>query len=684
MSPLDPVRPLAQVGPRGEVNTTPPDGASRDPAGDGALRRRPPRALPAPRDPGLVAALLLGVLLVAFALTVDFPKAAIGFQSDEATYYTLAQSLARDGDFAYERADLVRVWEEFPTGPEGIFLKRGRALELRWSSRFPFIAWDARDDPRGDRRVYFAKAFIYPLAAAPFVWLFGTNGFLLLHALLLTLDFLAAYAFLRARSEVAPALGYAFAFFFASAAPVYFVWLTPEIFNLSLGVLGLFLWAYKEVAPPLEPAANRGWARFLRGSASTWAGAALIGVATFSKPPYVALVLPMLALGLWRRQWRSTLVSGLACATVAMSLFVVNLVVTGEMNYQGGDRNTFYGGSGFPFMTADAPFRSAVGGDRGRNEVLTDILFSRDALLSVLPRNLGYFIVGRHTGLLPYYFPGVLSLLLFAAARRERTAVQWLTFAAWAGASLGLLILVPYTYSGGGGPIGNRYFMGLYPLLLFVTPVIRGVWPVVCAVGIGGLFTAQLVLNPFYASFHPAEHPKTGLYRWLPVERTLLNDLPMSVTPDRVKQPLGGVPPVWAYFLDDNAWNREGEWFWVKGQSRAELLLRGPAEPRPDGAFDSRQILRYLVEVRAGDVANRVTFETDADSQTVDVPAGGSARVAIRAGSGVPYKAHPGQPTSYVYSLSIASASGFTPLFSSGARDSRYLGAYVHLVPVYD
>ena len=43
--------------------------------------------------------------------TVDFPKVAIGFQSDEATYYTLAHSLARDGDFTYERRDLVRVWE---------------------------------------------------------------------------------------------------------------------------------------------------------------------------------------------------------------------------------------------------------------------------------------------------------------------------------------------------------------------------------------------------------------------------------------------------------------------------------------------------------------------------------------------------------------------------------------------
>ena len=79
-----------------------------------------------------------------------------------------------------------------------------------------------------------------------------------------------------------------------------------------------------------------------------------------------------------------------------------------------------------------------------------------------------------------------------------------------------------------------------------------------------------------------------------------------------------------------------------------------------------------------------MTLRTDADTQTVELPAQGKAHVAIAAGSGVPYRKDPGQPTSYVYSLSIASSAGFTPLFSSGARDSRYLGAYIHLVPVYD
>ena len=81
------------------------------------------------------------------------------------------------------------------------------------------------------------------------MFFFGTNGFLVLHAVLLTLALAAAYAFLRARSSAPAAFAYACVFFFASAAPVYFVWLTPELFNVTVSLLGLFLWCYKEVAP---------------------------------------------------------------------------------------------------------------------------------------------------------------------------------------------------------------------------------------------------------------------------------------------------------------------------------------------------------------------------------------------------------------------------------------------------
>ncbi len=254
----------------------------------------------ATRQLGAVVSIGLGLVLLAFATTVDFPKAAHGFKGDEATYYSLAHSLARDFDFAFERQDLVRVWEEFP-GPEGIFLKRGKRVEIRGSRTFPFVRWVKRND-LVRTRLYYSKAYIYPLVAAPFVFLAGTNGFLILHALLLALDLYVIYLFLSARgSPPVAAASYAAAFLLASVVPVYFIWLTPELFNFSVALYALFLWSYKEIAVDAVAGARTG---FLYGRGSDYLAAALVGVLTYSKPTHAILMGPIGLLILTRHQWR--------------------------------------------------------------------------------------------------------------------------------------------------------------------------------------------------------------------------------------------------------------------------------------------------------------------------------------------------------------------------------------------
>ena len=126
--------------------------------------------------PGLMLVTALLCIYGGLALTVDFPRAAMGIQSDEATYYMMGHSLAEDGDLTYRREDLVRVWREFPAGPSGLFLKKGRdILEAGPMLRPPFVWMRTQPDP--DRRGSYGKSFAYPLFAAPFVRLFGTNGF---------------------------------------------------------------------------------------------------------------------------------------------------------------------------------------------------------------------------------------------------------------------------------------------------------------------------------------------------------------------------------------------------------------------------------------------------------------------------------------------------------------------------
>jgi hypothetical protein len=380
-------------------------------------------------------------------------------------------------------------------------------------------------------------------------------------------------------------------------------------------------------------------------------------------------------------------------AGVAIALFVINTAVTGEWNYQGGDRKTFYGGGGvnfrggFPYQNEQNSFDS-VGLGREGGGVLTDVLLTRDALLEVFPHNLGYFVIGRHTGFAIYFFPGLMAVLLFLLATRDRAMWQWLTFAAGVGSAIVLLLYMPFTYSGGGGPVGNRYFLGSYGLFLFLVPPLQTAFAGLVATTISSLFVAPLLANPFFASTHPYEHSKTGLYRWLPTELTMVNDLPINNgSPARIRQPLGGSPPVLSYFLDDNIYNREGDAFWVRGESSADLLLRAPIEPESDAAGTKRAVSLHIQKLTAilesGPKPNRVVISTGGDRRIIEMAASSQQTVELVMPRGMPYKYDPRYPTNYVYFVTISSSSGFVPMFENGANDSRFLGVMVRLIPTY-
>src|SRR5256886_14321083 len=109
--------------------------------------------------------LLLGL---AAALSIDVVKTGQGIKSDEATYVAMALSAAYDHDLAYQRRDLERFFGLYRHGPDGIFLKRGKHLRVRLSATPPFVHIAKLVDDRNDR-LFFGKAMVYSLAAAPVV-----------------------------------------------------------------------------------------------------------------------------------------------------------------------------------------------------------------------------------------------------------------------------------------------------------------------------------------------------------------------------------------------------------------------------------------------------------------------------------------------------------------------------------
>src|SRR5437016_296284 len=92
-------------------------------------------ATPTDRSTAYLIISIIVILLLSVAATVDVVRTTYGLKGDEATYVSMALSVAYDGDLRYERKDLERFWGMYRTGPEGIFLKRGKAWRLRrdWS-----------------------------------------------------------------------------------------------------------------------------------------------------------------------------------------------------------------------------------------------------------------------------------------------------------------------------------------------------------------------------------------------------------------------------------------------------------------------------------------------------------------------------------------------------------------------
>ena len=368
----------------------------------------------------------------------------------------------------------------------------------------------------------------------------------MLHVLLLFGVCVCGYKFLAARSEPAPALMFTLAFVGATCVPVYAVFLAPEILHFALIFYAYFLWLYKEVRPE-APA-------WLRGRGSDIAAAILLGAATYSKPPNHALLVAPLVVGLWwRRKWADGFLVGVVSVVVACALFGLTAINAGEFNYQGGDRKTFY--TAFPFDGAKDNVWDRKGTEMSTND--SDAESVLQDFTNRFAHNVEYFLVGRHFGFVPYFFPGVVAIALWLLSDERRRPWRLLIFLSVVASAVGLLILAPYSWSGGGGPSGNRYFIGVYAAMFFLTPPLR-----TTHAGSGGVDSAARCSRRRCWSTRSSRRsprisrPSGALPGCLPVEVTMANDLPiMLIEGPRVARLVSTTCLL--YFLDEHAYPPE-------------------------------------------------------------------------------------------------------------------------------
>jgi len=629
----------------------------------------------AARNGALLTAAVLLVVMLSAALSVDVVRTGYKIKGDEATYVGMALSAAYDRNLSFERRDLERFYGLYEQGPEGVFLKRGKQFRIRLRAAPPFVfIFNNTPEDRTDR-VFFGKAMAYSVAVAPFVWLLGMNGFLVFHALLLFIVGLCGYLFLAAHSRPGPALAFVLGFLGVSVVPVYAVILTSDLFNFSLVFIAYFLWLYKEVTAPRFP---------LGGFSADLAAAILLGIVTYSKPWHAPLVAPLVLLCWWRRQWRSGFLVGTAAVVVTALLFAANAAISGEFNYQGGDRKTFYSApddpqaprlptAGFPFASPEATW-DVRGQATGRNEGNVDNVLAPSEIVRLFPSNVKYFLLGRHFGFVPYFFPGAIAVLLWLLSRERFTNWRVLTFGGVALASLIVLIMVPYTWSGDGGPPGNRYFLSFYPALFFVTPPLGSALPAFIAWVGGALFTAKMLVNPFYAAKYTWEVTERGWARRLPVELTMYQSLPVMLdTRIRGRVLYGQDPWMFLYFLDEHAWPPEPNGMWISGSGRADILIRTPSIVGKDGHDQTIGPAHHFRVTANSPIVNTFTVSSNESSQTVQLEPNRPLTFDI------PVTAVRG-PSGYAYLISARAAEGFVPrLFDPNARDDRNLGVQMQL-----
>ncbi len=589
------------------------------------------------RKPAFIVVALIFLFTLGFSLFINLPVTVSHFLfADQAVYYAMTQSIAFDGDLEYTKKDLIRYYEDFNAGPQGIFLKKART-----------------------GKIFYAKSWAYSLFAAPFVRIFGCNGIFVFHSCLLLLVLMMGYTFLSLANPSFRSLAFVLSFLFASIAGVYFVWISPDFFNLCLVFTVIFLWQYKVKRRELISSWTTPgrWQAFLNSPATDYLAAALAGLAVFSKPPNIVLIGPLVLSSLINRKLLKSLLLVTIFAITLVFFFGTNFLLTSDWNYQGGERKTFIGN--FPLEKDSVTF------DSTGHPMTSENYFERFLIPpKFILYNIFYYFFGRFTGIAWYFFPALLALLLFFTARRRFS--DWLILATLLGGILIYIVLTPEFPGGGGGSLANRYFLNIYPLFFFL-PGEKKTWRQVFLIWIvAAVFLAQILVAPFRSSAQPATHAKRFPFKALPVEMTQVNHFPTNTNPAAFRVDIG-LPPNkgFLHFLDDNFHPKlEPTGIWTRGDRRCEMILKT--------YYPLREIVVHLLNNPRNN--NLITVKVEGKTQKIILMSRQRGTLRFPVGNGFQIQSR------YHYRIKVKAQKGSIPYYEDQASlERRYLGVFFEL-----
>ena len=447
--------------------------------------------------------LLLGVLVVA-SLLVPLHR-----WGDASTYYMQTASIAKDFDIEYLQEDIQRVLED-PVDdiPAGVFLTRTE-----------------------DGRYFYSKEFSYAFFAAPFFGFLGNNGILVFNAVMFWGMILIGYLYLKKKNRNSVALITSILFFTLSAAFVYVFWVHTEIYNMFLITAGLFVWLlYYE---------NRDNRYLLCASI-------IFGIATVARLPNMVLFLPIIAFEIYHKQGKNILLMIMLFSIPLLTFYGYFFIFTGNQSFYGGERlrydsnYPFFDGSNTSTSTGIPTFTTGEGGRISQILEHVPSVLPADGLKN-LSYNTGYFFLGRFTGMIWYYPFTLFALfslgLVFRGLMKETQKGQYFfeqitlnqeRFIILLGICLyiaAFLVFSGNNYFGGHHAVGNRYF-AVYPAFLFLIGYID-LRKILAFTLIAGVIIIPVIAHPLENSQYPYTITMHFPYRYLPVEYTQIDNLPL-------------------------------------------------------------------------------------------------------------------------------------------------------------
>ena len=487
--------------------------------------RRTRSAIGALRGPRLVL-VALGLAVLVLPLATHKPGLPPTLKADEPAYFLAALSLVHDFDLRVDEADQRRLFEAYP------YLPANNLIVM------------TRD---GWQTLYYGKPYLAPFLAAPFVALFGVDGAVVFNMVLLLAMGAMGFAWLRRRNSDGLAAFFVAGFFLLSTAWSYAFWIHPEMLCM-FGTCACLFFGFAALdhmrSLSLGTTQDRdalAWPIIHRLGAhkalALSAGCLALGV--YNKPMLAAVGLPVLFELLAGKRWRG-LAIWLAAAVASMAVLCgIAWALTGAptpylVNHRAGFNmhdpthpvmspeifETLFGVK--PVSEENATAEADPGKEASAGWWW---LFRVPETKWVeLKEDLVYFAVGRHTGVFLYMPFALLCLALFLVFERSRRG--WLVRGALAIVSALFLVWIPFNWHGGGGFVGNRYFVMLYPAFLFLVQRIRPAVSVAAFWALGGLLVGPLFLAPYGLVVPSATlqaHARNAPLESFPVEFSLRN-----------------------------------------------------------------------------------------------------------------------------------------------------------------